>query len=46
MKLIQITLNNCTRKSLKLVSATFLTNFYFSPNDSPLKTMKDVFYFI
>ena len=24
----------------------FLTNFYFSPNDSPSKTMKDVFYFI
>ena len=29
--------------SLKLVS---VTNFYFSPNDSPSKTMKDVFYFI
>ena len=24
----------------------FLTNFSFSPNDSPSKTMKDVFYFI
>ena len=24
----------------------FLTNFYFSPNDSPSKTMEDVFYFI
>ena len=24
----------------------FSTNFYFSPNDSPSKTMKDVFYFI
>ena len=24
----------------------FLINFYFSPNDSPSKTMKDVFYFI
>ena len=24
----------------------FLLNFYFSPNDSPLKTMKNVFYFI
>ena len=23
----------------------FLTNFYFSPNDSPSKTMKDVFLF-
>ena len=24
----------------------FLSNFYFSPNDSPSKTMKNVFYFI
>ena len=24
----------------------FLTNFYFSPIDSPIKTIKDVFYFI
>ena len=24
----------------------FLSNFYFSPNDSPLKTMRTVFYFI
>ena len=24
----------------------FLSNFYFSPNDSPLKTMKGAFYFI
>ena len=24
----------------------FLRNFYFSPNNSPSKTMKDVFYFI
>ena len=24
----------------------FLSNFYFSPNDSPLKTTKNVFYFI
>ena len=24
----------------------FLRNFHFSPNDSPSKTMKDVFYFI
>ena len=23
-----------------------LSNFYFSPNDSPSKTMKNVFYFI
>ena len=24
----------------------FLSSFIFSPNDSPLKTMKNVFYFI
>ena len=24
----------------------FLSNFYFSPNDSPSKTVKNVFYFI
>ena len=24
----------------------FLSNFYFSPNDNPSKTMKNVFYFI
>ena len=24
----------------------FLSNFYFTPNDSPSKTMKNVFYFI
>ena len=31
---------------LKLVSAIFYQFFIFSPNDIPLKTMKDVFYFI
>ena len=31
---------------LKLVSAIFYHIFIFSPNDSPLKTMKNVFYFI
>ena len=31
---------------LKLVSAIFYQNFIFSPNDSPLKTVKNVFYFI
>ena len=31
---------------LKLVSAIFYQFFIFSPNDSPLKTMKNVFYFI
>ena len=33
-------------KSLKLVSAFFYEIFIFSPNDSPSKTMKNVFYFI
>ena len=31
---------------LKLVSAIFYRFFIFSPNDSPLKTVKNVFYFI
>ena len=31
---------------LKLVSAVFYHIFIFSPNDSPLKTMKIFFYFI
>ena len=31
---------------LKACVHYFLPNFYFSPNDSPLKTMKNVFYFI
>ena len=31
---------------LKLVSAIFYKIFSFSPNDSPLKTMKNVFYFM
>ena len=30
---------------LKACVRYFLTNFYFSPNDSPSKTMKDVFSF-
>ena len=33
-------------KNLKLVPAIFLSKFYFSPNDNPLKTMKNDFYFI
>ena len=32
--------------NLKLVSAIFYQISIFSPNDSPLKTMKNVFYFI
>ena len=31
---------------LKLVSAIFYEIFIFSPNDSPSKTIKNVFYFI
>ena len=33
-------------KWLKLVSAIFYQIFIFSPNDNPLKNMKNVFYFI
>ena len=32
--------------NLKLVSAIFCQIVIFSPNDSPLKTMKNIFYFI
>ena len=32
--------------NLKLVSAIFYEIFVFSPNDSPSKTIKNVFYFI
>ena len=35
-----------TKRSLKLVSAIFYQIFIFSPNDSPSKAMKNVFYFI
>ena len=35
-----------TSVSLKLVSAIFYQIFIFSSNDSPSKTMKNVFYFI
>ena len=31
---------------LKACVHYFLSNFYFSPNDSPLKAMKSAFYFI
>ena len=31
---------------LKVCVHYFLSNLYFSPNDSPSKTLKDVFYFI
>ena len=32
--------------TLKLVSATFYQIFLFFPNDSPTKTLENVFYFI
>ena len=35
-----------TFSELKFVSAIFYQIFIFSPNDSPSKTMKNVFYFI
>ena len=37
---------NLFHEHLKLVCAIFYQIFMFSPNDSPLKTMKNVFYFI
>ena len=40
----EITLFEITK--LKAYVRYFLSNFYLSPNDSPSKTMKDVFYFI
>ena len=33
-------------KTLKLVSAIFIKFLFFSPNDSPSKTMKNAFYSI
>ena len=33
-------------EELKACVRYFLLNFYFSPNDSPLKIMKNIFYFI
>ena len=43
---LSITFVNHTDLNLKTVSAIFYQIFIFSPNDSPLKTMKNVFYFI
>ena len=33
-------------RDLKVCVRYFLSNLYFSPNDSPLETTKNVFYFI
>ena len=38
--------SNCFLHCLKLLSAIFYQFFIFSPNDSPLKIMKNVLYFI
>ena len=38
--------NASTLLKFKASVSYFLTNFYFSPNDSPSKTTKDVFYLI
>ena len=38
--------SNTYRKDLNVVSAIFYQIFVFSQNDSPLKTTKNVFYFI
>ena len=32
--------------NIKAYVCYFLSNFYFSPNDSPSKTLKNIFYFI
>ena len=36
----------CQNLSFKACVRYFLSSFYFSPNESPSKTMKNVFYFI
>ena len=43
---LQIFLVETILHLLKLVSAIFYQIFILSSNDSPLKTMKNVFYFI
>ena len=37
---------NNLHQNIKACVCYFLSNFYFSPNDTPSKTMKNVFYFI
>ena len=41
-----VSLRQNNKQALKLVSAIFYQIFILSPNDSPLKTMKNVFHFI
>ena len=43
----ELSMKNPIEKSIfKACVCYFLSNFYFSPNDSPSKTMKNAFYFI
>ena len=35
---------SCNKVGLKACVHYFLTNFYLSPNDTPSKTMKDVYF--
>ena len=44
--IIYFLLNNLNDCAFKACVRYFLSNFYFSQNDSPLETMKNVFYFI
>ena len=41
-----LTMNKSHIFHLKGCVRNFLTNFYFSPNDSPSKTMKDVLFYL
>ena len=44
--IVNVIIKNLCNLNLKLLSAIFYQIFIFAPNDSPLKTMKNVFYFI
>ena len=46
MELFSLRLSHILKTYLKLVSAIFYQIFIFSPNDSPSKTEKNIFYFI
>ena len=46
LKKKSVSFNMTLTAKLNACVCYFLTNFYLSPNNSPSKTMKDVFYFI
>ena len=46
IKSYTVPVSNINDVKLKACVRYFLTNFYFLPNDSPSKTIKNVFYFI